>query len=256
MQVTEKDLIESKIFVPNNEIFSFLPPMDYIQPFNDVVKSIGGTTMYEAEIGSKNLNADADLGANTAYSRVSVKIKMPSEFDIVTDDVFFKDLFGEIGLVYALDTQKPEMKVWRGNRVFVCTNQCVFGADNVTSIQLKDGREHIYERVSRYIDQAMVQRQYHIDKIEMLTEQSYSGGKLNEKIGEMFRYGLSNKKLGVNVISATLKSIESKTSRYSLDENGSITGWKLYNAVTEELKNSSILDEVSKTLLLEKLFLN
>lgn len=257
MQVTYTDLEKSKIFIGSSEIYKFPSPIELVSPFMEEINTkIGNVSWtFEAEEGSKNANPDELSEENIAYSRVIAKAKLPAEYDLLVDDDTFNHLWSEIGLVYALDTKKPEMKVYRGKRVSVCTNQCVFGADNITGILLTSSRADIYERAAKYAKSAMEDVEKYRPILETLNGTVYSGSSLNEQIGKMFRYASSNPKLGITTMTGMLKSIQDDKTRYAI-KNGAITGWTLYNACTEELKKSNILDESTKTLLLEKVFLN
>jgi hypothetical protein len=53
-----------------------------------------------------------------------------------------------------------------------------------------------------------------------------------------------------------VKNIQDSKSIYALNQDDSISSWKLFNAATEEIKKSSISEQPSKLLAIQKLFLN
>lgn len=255
INVTLADLEKSKVFIPKSDIFRFQQPMVYLEPFMELATKTGGTIQLQAEIGSENGNGD-EMDKNIAYSRVSAKLRLPSTMNYTVDDPFFNELFSEVGMVFGLDTQKPEIKVWKGSRVAVCTNQCVFGADSINSVLLKNNISDVYVKAKHYMDNIEKDIILYKEKIERLTNKIYRDGLLDQKIGQILKASNKDKRLGVTSTLGMLNLIQDKTSRYAINDMGEISGWLLYNAMTEVLKKASVMDEATKVLLLEEIFLN
>ena len=148
--ISFKELESSKRYIHKSDALTFKHPMDYVQPFLDVMDRSGIPITWDVKVETGSSNAERDSGdKNIAYSRVAVIARLPSEYDINPNDPIFNHLQSEIGLVYALDSTKPEIKAFRGSRVSVCTNQCIFGADNITSILLTNNKRSDIDEIAR-----------------------------------------------------------------------------------------------------------
>lgn len=260
--LTRVDVESSDVYVSEtNSIFSFQHPMDYLQPFLNILEPIGATIHFEGERGSfskeRQREDNEEQVAHIAYKRLIAKAKLPEEFNIIAHtDSLFTDLWSEIGFVYALDTKSPEIRAYKGKRVSVCTNQCVFGADNVTSLNLvKSSTKSIYDSLQRYVDTAVEDRRQYIDIIERLDGNKLYDRGLKERVGHIMMECKKNPKLGTQCAVDMIGLILDPKSKYGLTD-GSTSDWVLYNACTESLKKSNILDEAAKTLLLERVFIN
>lgn len=254
------DIESSKVYVSEvSQVLNFSHPLDYLQPFFDILNPLGATFSFEGEVGGQSkdrLNEEfSDQAEYISYKRLICKAKLPIEFDLIPDvDNTFNKLTSEIGFVYALDGKAPEMRAYKGKRVTVCTNQCVFGADNVTSLNLAKSTTHaIYDSLRRYVDNAAKDYDLYKTTVEKLANNSLSGSKLKERIGHVIWECKKNTKLGFICASDMVTYLQDGKSKYALT-NDTTNDWVLYNACTESLKKSNILDEALKTLLLEKIF--
>lgn len=251
--MTYQEVEQSKIFVGDGK-FNFPHPCQLVDPFLNVIERLGGSITYEAVKGSENLNQDTEE-RNIAFSRLAVKVKMPEEYSIVANDLNFNHLYGEIGFVYGFDTQKPTMKVYRGARVSVCTNLSVFGADNLTEVLFTSSHKTLFDNVRRYVDTSIQDNEKIKEIIDELSGTLYVGTELNELIGRIHRESVKITRLGVTPICDAVKYLSDSKSRYYA-QNDTASGWIVYNAMTESIKRCNILDEASKSLLLERIFLN
>jgi len=250
MIIDLKDLENSKIYVnPKSEIYNFKHPMDYLGFFLEKFPN----SIIKVEVGSVN-KEQTDESENTAYSRVIVQAKL--EQSLALQDTYFDFLEQEIGITYALDTQNPAIKIYRGARVTACTNGCIFGATNVDQVLLKSDLSKVVESTERYVDTQIEHIKLLEEKVHTIQEQSLTRDELNTFIGNSLFYSKINKHLGVNTVLGVVDLIQdNKNPVYSLKDE-KINKWTLYNAYTEKLKGSNIFDESTKIQLLEKLFLN
>jgi hypothetical protein len=159
-------------------------------------------------------------------------------------------------MVFCLDTQKPEIKCFSGYNVDVCTNMCVFGNANILTVQLKDGLSTAYEKMETFFTSAEKTMAMHQDVINTLNNNYYSYKDIEHFIGKALLYATSNPHLGTTPVLKAVKLMLDKSSKYALDTKQGGTGWLVYNAFTEALKDSSIVDEPTKVALLENLFLS
>lgn len=262
--LTIEDLESSKIYQSDSDVIRFEHPMDYLSPFIELFNSINPTWNIEGQLGGVNKNKAVVVDdlvmpeeVNISYSRVLARAKLPEEYDInfeFTNN--YNHLTSEIGMVYALDGRNPEIKVYAGRRVTACINQCIFGADSILTINLlKSSKEAAYNQTRRYLETIEANNKVYLEKIHNLKERELSGSKLLERIGKIVWEAKKNPKLGIICASDMVTYIQDPKSKYALVDNKT-TDWMLYNACTESLKKSNILDEASKVLLLENVFIN
>ncbi len=257
LELSLKQVEDSKVYVSVNENIKFKHPMDYIAPFMEELEPLNVEWSFTAEKGSENKNKEEDTETNIAYSRMSVKARLPQQYDMFANDPIFNKIYGEIGFVYSLEGGKPEMKVYRGNRVQVCTNMCIWGATNVLQLAMTDPKSsvnHIYDKTKRFVEEVSEEVNKAKRIIDKLSNEIYGEQIVNQKFGELIRLGIANPKLGINPVTGAIQAMLDPTSKYALETDKTITGWKFYNAVTEQIKKASILDEVTKTILLERMF--
>ncbi len=245
--------------IENSKIFktagglSYNHPIEYLNPFFEKFKGIDVNWNFQAEIGSVNRNQEDD-SENVAYSRLSAIATLPPEYAILAGDSLFNDMTTEVGLVYNLDTGKPEMKLFRGERVRVCLNQCVFGASNITTVNMLSSRVAIYEQADKYVQTIGEMVTKYKGIIEKLTETKRSGKSLEQIFGKMLVEATKNQKLGIQIVTGAIKSILDSKSMYKLDANGEITDWRILNALTEEAKRANIFDAATKVQVLDSIF--
>lgn len=260
--LTMAQIEQSDVYISEtSETLSFLHTLDYLKPFMDILEPLGATFTFEGELGSiSKERAREDVEEqqrHIAYKSVIAKAKLPDIYNLNLDiDSTHKNLWSEIGIVYNLSGKNPEMRAYRGKRVEVCTNMCVWGSDNVTSINLsKSSTRGIYESLKFYADNAAEDLGKYREVIERLHSNRLADERLLERIGHIIWQARLNPKLGITCANDMVSYLQDNKSKYAL-VNGTTTDWMLYNACTESLKKSSILDEANKTLLLDKIFNN
>lgn len=245
-----EEVLNSKTYVKENSMVKFEPPREYIEPFLENVDSLAKSYRISAIRGSVN---QEDTGEeNVAYSRVLVEAEMPSKFDIIGNSD--KDSAASvIGMIYALDTQKPVIKVYSGKNVFACTNLTIFNADNLYSQELTGGRT-AYKKSKEYADTMEADVEAFTIIYNRLLNNEFAGDELNKRIGYLlknsFRYRLDNYLL------RGMRLIFDPKSTYHIGNDGVTTDWNLYNSVTEIIKgDKNISDKPDKTLNLSRIFI-
>lgn len=261
-QISLQTLEESKVYIsPKSETFSFKHPIDYFTPFLNKFSHIEGIeTSIIVDDYVANAERDGEMvegEKNVAYGSVMAKIKLPEDFliDVPIDNPFNK-MFGEIGLVYNLTTLKPEMRLYKGKRVSICSNGVIFGASNVSSVSLTSNTyRELYETTSRYIDNSLQE----VEKYRLIAEQMHNTNlnksQIYETLGELLLFCKKQKELGINAISDATTHLITPSSRYAIKSDNTTTLWNMYNSVTESLKKSTILTEATKVSLLQDVFL-
>lgn len=254
-----EEVEKSDVYISQIGAFSFKHPMQYLEPFFKQLEPLNPTFTFQGEIGSLSKEREKEdkeeQDKHIAYSRLVAKARLPEAFDVVPGiGGEFDHMWSEIGLVYAFDTKSPEIKVFRGKRVTVCTNQCIFGEANVTSINLARSNETgAYTSLRQYVETATEDFQSYIDISQRLASRRREGEELEKQLGHMLLQAKRYPRLGTTCVNDVVNFILDAKTRYALVD-GATNDWLLYNACTESLKKSNILDEPTKTILLEKIF--
>jgi len=250
-ELTLQEVLESKIYVKDTSGMVFKSPSDYISPFIDTVSKLTTDFQVTAVDGSINQNDEGDY--NRAFSRVLVEAKLPADFTY-QGETDRDTLDSKIGFIYALDLQKPVVKVFAGKDVRACTNLTIFNADHLYSQELTGNVAGVYKKAQGYIDSFQADLEEFLSTMNILTSKSYSGRDLDELNGKMIRQALRTPKLGTTPILQGIKELYEPKSVYSLKDKAT-TGWNYYNAITEQLKKADITDRALKTIILSSLIL-
>ncbi|KKN88738.1 hypothetical protein LCGC14_0246290 [marine sediment metagenome] len=240
-----QEVLDSKVFVKGSSI-SFNSPKKYIEPFMERVEKLSPSWITDVSAVVSNAEEEGDM--NTAYGRVLVQGLLPG---LGTDDSR-----GIIGMVYALDTVKPVVRVFTGQNVSVCMNLCIFGTSHLFSADLLGGgMDAAYKKVEEYVEGKEEEVKFYVDTIGELKSTEYDSKQVDEIVGALLREALTGK-LGSSSIIAATRKLNNPSSRYSMVD-GHTTGWNIYNAVTEHISHKvDIFDRAVKTQILSSLMLN
>src|SRR5690606_27596196 len=103
------DVLNSKVFVKEDGAINFQAPHQYLDPFIEIVGD--KAVEWRVKVANPVINAEESGEKNIAYPRVAIEADLGvSSVQDGTPDYFA----GTIGLLYALDIQKPLMKVYTG----------------------------------------------------------------------------------------------------------------------------------------------
>ena len=237
------DVLDSKVFVKGSSI-NFNSPRKYLEPFLESMNKLN--PKWEVDVSGIVSNAEDDNTMNTAYGRVAVQGLLP--------DCGTSESAGTIGIVYALDTQKPTVRVFTGQNVSICMNLCIFGAEHVFSADLLGGgMDRAYEMARQYIERKEEEVQFYVDTIGRLRSTQYHPEEVDQVIGRLLKESLNNK-LGSSSIISAVRELTDPKSKYSLDSSGETNAWNIYNAVTDHISHKvDIFDRAIKTILLSYL---
>lgn len=235
-------LLESKAFVKGAVTFD--NPSKLLEKSLNIMSKVSDE--FEVKVSNKVVNAEADKTLNEAYSRVLLQPIIPTELE---------GMVPTIGLLYALDTQRPIIKTYTGTKVTACNNLCVFNADDIFSGDLSD-MSKVNKFLTNYVEQIEETLQRYIELKNSLEDKEYKGKDVDEAFGGLLRHSIANTALGTTSIVQAAKEVNNSSSVYYVDREKGTTAWNLYNSVTEFLKKSDIKDQATKTLILSNYFLN
>ena len=245
--LTIESLKESKLYVRNGVTFQH--PMHYIEPFLDAVGYDDGNQNLVLEYQNRVMNLnEEDNTENIAYPRLKIEVNKGR--------VEFGEYENVFGMLLAMDQQNPVVKVYSGMNVSSCTNLCVFGNAHVSEQNLLSSSDNAIDMAGMYYRANEEKIEQYREVHQKLITTVFLEDQLNRKLGEMLR-GTLKSKLGTSPIIAATRYITDKNSVYSVEEDGSISAYKLYNAVTQSITDSKdILYKCDKSLAAYKLVLN
>lgn len=241
-----QEILESKVFVKGNSV-NFNSPRAYLEPFLEELQKANADFTVKASGAVRNAN-DEDKTINTAFGRISVQGKIPG-FNYSGSE-------GTIGIVYALDLQKPLVKVFSGQEVSTCTNMCIWGAEHVYQFDIMgSGMDKAYSMAREYVEKKAEAVELHKKYSEQLLEKRWSIPEVEAMLGRLLHESMSER-LGTSAVIAATRDLFDQKSKYAIIGEET-SGWNVYNAMTDYLSHKQdIIDMPTKTLLLSKMMIN
>lgn len=239
------DVLGSKIYVKEGSAVGFKAPTEYI---GDFVKT-GANGDWRVKVADPVVNEETTGARNIAYPRVMVEAQLGE---------LIPGFEAVVGMVYALDLQKPVIKCYSGFNVISCINLSIFNTDNVFQQELLGDFEKVKDVARNYITEKEKDVLDFAQKFDKLESSYLTEPQLNELLGRMLRQSRKTR-LGTTPILGAAKLLDDNASKYYIRPDGkfSCSKFNLYNAVTQVLTNSNdIVDRPNKTIQLAKLIMN
>ena len=244
MEIELKEVLSSKAFVKEGSGVDFKTPENYIGPFIDIANQY--TDIFKVQVVSPVENKNDDESINRAFPRILIEAKMPSSFDVA-------DSFATVGLMLALDTQRPTVKLYTGKKVYACTNLTIFNPDNVFAAELTS-LGSAYKKAFDYFQKITKDNEHYFKIVNRLKESELDMEGVNSIMGKILLESTKNKFLGTSAVSNAAKELINKSSVYAIRE-GVTNEWNILNAHTAYLSSKvDIAEQASKTVLLSQLF--
>lgn len=242
------DVLNSKIYVHEKSQLSFGSPRAYIEPFLEKFTKANVNVTFKTSVSERVANKEVGSGVtNEAFGRVVVEAKFPTDYCAHAHDTV-------VGMIYALDLQKPIIRVYSGHNAWACTNLAIFGARYVHQVEIMSGYQGIYDKGLDYIEGLTSQLARFQTLYERMNDTIYEGDEINRILGYLLRQGYSNKQIGTTPILSALKDLEDNASKYSIKDNKT-SQWNIYSALTQYVTNKvDILEKPTKTVMLSNLF--
>lgn len=251
MNITLPDLRTSKVFVKEGSNVRFGSASDYIDPFLEHIPM--GKASYIVEGANRVVNAEVDGNENIAYPRVHLQAQFHNG---VPDELGMKSV---MGIVYALDIQKPVIKVYTGMNVSVCMNLTIFHYSEMFQQEILSANyREVYDKAKTYAGDKEKQILEYQTKVKKLKETNLDEESLNELIGRLLLNG-SKSRLGTTPVVQAAKSLLDNSSPYYVWRNNEFACnlWNVYNSVTDVLTNKvDFTDRSNKIIALSKIMLN
>lgn len=249
--ITLPELRASKVFVKENGNISFGTANDYIDPFLEHIQM--GKANFKVEVSDAVINAESTGSRNIAYPRVHVQAEFHNG---VPDELGIKSV---MGMIYALDLQKPIIKVYTGINVSVCMNLTIFNAgESFQQEILSNNYQEVYQKAKVFADAKEKQIAEYTKIISDLKDTYLTEDGLNETMGRLLFYGQKSR-LGTSAVVQASKEMLDNSSRYYIyrEDKFNCNLWNVYNAVTDVLSNrGDFTDRTNKIVALSKIILN
>lgn len=246
-QLTIDDVLNSKVYMKENSQISFGSPRQYIEPFMERLKDLNPT--YKVSISDRVANKDEETDKiNEAFGRVLIEAKLPEQYTVESHDTV-------CGLVYALDTQKPNIKVYSGHNAWACTNLSIFGARYIHTVEILQGTSSIYEKIAEYVEGITEQTRKFKEIHDAMNSKFYENEEIDRVIGKLLINSYKNKSIGTTPILSAMKDLLDPKSVYSIRENKT-SQWNIYSAMTQYVTDKvDIVDKSLKSVAISNLFI-
>lgn len=244
-----EDIISSKVYVKPNSSISFGTPKEYFEPFIEPMLKSSVDAKFRVKVADPVINAEDSGAYNIAYPRIMV------EADLGEMIAGFKST---IGMILALDLQKPIVKVYSGYNVSSCLNLTIFNADKIFQQEILGDYQRVYARATEYFNKKADELIEFKETLSKLQTTFLNEVQLNQLIGKMIRES-AKLRLGTTPILQATKMLDDNSSQYYVRPDGKFTCSKfnVYNSVTQAITNSNdIVDRANKTINVANLILN
>lgn len=243
MELELKELLQSKAFVKEGSGVDFKTPEAYVGPFIDIAAKY--TDIYKVQVVSPVENKNEDESINRAFPRILLEAKLPTSYDVA-------ESFATVGLMLALDTQRPTVKLYTGKKVYACMNLTIFNADNVFTAELTS-LGAAYKRAFDYFQKIEKDNEEYLRVVTKLKDTELDTNGIHRVMGNLLLEATKNKFIGTSSVMSAAKELMNKSSVYSIKE-GKTTEWNILNAHTAYMSTKvDIAEQASKTVLLANL---
>lgn len=238
------DIYQGKAtMIKDNKFFS---AQQYVEPFVDRVdKLCQGNFIVKAQPAKQiSLTPQGDVNTeDIVFNRVWIQGLLPGEYA-------YKNHQQSINMLYALDTRKPLVKLFKNTVNCACLNLCVFSPEylNVQELAPETAADYSFiDYVLKMVDDTKI-------RLETLAKMSFDPEDLKLKLGEWIDQCIRTKyatSFGTIKLSETLpieaykKVVLDKESPY-FAKNGITDGFNVYNAFTDIITNDKGRDIVNK----------
>lgn len=243
LELTLDDLYKGKATMIKD--CKYRTTQQYIEPFVERVAKFTNEFIVKALPASQiSLTPDGSiLEGDIVYNRVWVQGVLPDEYA-------YDNHKQSINMLYALDTRKPLVKIFKNTVNMACLNMCVFDPEHLEIQELAPESPINYRFVDKVGEMADSTRMY----LEKLSKMEISREEMFEQLGRMVDRCITTKfqsNFGTVKVPETLPIDAYKNvfydakSPYFTNEGGT-TGFNLYNAFTDIITNDKGKDIVNK----------
>lgn len=246
--ISAGDLLQSKVYVKEGAAIDFKHPKEYVHKFFDVaLKHKLDIDAMRIIVNDKVVNAEEDGVRNIAYPRAMIETKMKDVKEL-------PGFYPVVGMVYALDIQKPIIKVYSGFNVEGCVNLCIFNAEYHHQVELLGDYQSVYIKAENYFSEKQKEVEEFSQTLRTLESEFLEQKELDFYIGLILRKAMKSR-LGTTNILKAVKELYNPNSSYYVFNEGTFkcSKFNLYNAITQQITDGNdIIDRARKTIEISK----
>ncbi len=239
MILTLEEVLKGKaLVIKDNEYF---PTKGYVEPFIERMSKFTSEFTCQVKLPD-TMTKDQDI-LDQGFVRVWVQAILPDEYA-------FENHKQSVSLLYALDTRKPIVKLFKSTINMACLNMCVFNPEHLFVDQLLPQKAINFKFIQNVMEMTdntrMMLEKYektHLTKDNVLTQ---LGTWVDRCIKTTYDNGYNKVKLAESIPVEAYKSVFlDKESKYYCGESDP-TYFDIYNAFTDPISNDKGKDIVNK----------
>lgn len=255
MEIDLNTLLQGKATIIKNK--EYLSTEAYITPFLERMSKFTDNFIVQAKLPNQiSITKKEDLNLeDTVFNRVWIQAVLPDEYA-------FENHKESINLLYALDTRKPIVKIFRNTINNACLNLCVWNP-SFMNVQELEPEQPINYKSLNYLMELTDNTKEMLTRLSE-TEVKYDAVAINEMLGSWIRNsiklsydnGYGKIKLSASsMIDAYKLLYEDKDSDYYVNPGDSTSMFNIYNAHTYITSHNEkdIVNPFEKTYLIGKI---
>ena len=255
MNLELNELMAGKATVIKNR--EYLSTEAYVTPFLERMSKFTNDFIFQAKLPDQmSLTKKEDLNLeDTVFNRVWVQAVLPDEY-------CFENHKESINLLYALDTRKPVVKIFRNAVNMACLNMCVFNPCFIDVKELEPSKVIDYRPLNSLMELTDNTKEV-LTRLQE-TEVEYHQDEIDETLGMWIRNsinmtydnGYGKVKIASNSILSAYKLLYiDKESKYYVKPGDTTTMFDVYNAHTQIISDDDkdIVNKFEKSLLIAKI---
>jgi hypothetical protein len=223
----------------------YLPTAAYVEPFLERLSPYTNDFRVQVKLPDQ-ITLTENGGVNMediTFNRVWVQAIMPDELN-------YENHRDSVSLLYALDTRKPVVKIFKSGVNMACLNMCIFNPSYINLQSLEPEAPINFKCVKPLMEEVSDTAMW-MHKLEE-TEVPYNYELINENLGMWIRNSIKNTydsgygkvKLATSTpIDAYKLLYEKKDSPYYVEEGASTNMFNVYNAFTELVTNDGTKED-------------
>lgn len=237
MELTLQQALAGKATQIKNK--EFLSTEAYINPFLERMSKFTDDFRIQGIPASQiSLTSNGEINLeDTIYNRIWVQAVLPKEYA-------FENHRESINLLYALDTRKPVVKIFRNTLNMACLNMCVWDASFLDVKELVPESVINYKSLNTLME--LTEKSHAILTRLNNTEVQYNQKDIDENLGKWLRNamttsydnGFGKVKVGTSAIMDAYKLLYvDEKSPYYIKKGDSTNLFNIYNAHTQILSD-------------------
>ena len=251
MEITLNELLENgKALVIKNQ--DYFDTRHYVEPFLERMSKWTDNFICQVKLPDTMTKDDGIL--DRGFTRVWVQAVLPEEYA-------FENHQQSVNLLYALDTRKPLVKLFKNTLNMACLNMCVFNPEHLQVTQLEPETPINYRFLNEVMEMAdstkMMLERYEDTFLEPKDRLDTLGKWVDNSIRISYDNGFNKVKVAESLPIEVYKDLfVDEKSDIFCDRQDAPSYYDVYNAFTYRIcndKGKDIVNKFEKTWLISKI---